>query len=636
MRPIDKMFSLVVLIAMCGTVLAQCDNCPPPQVVIYGLQMNVAMPPPSDSATGAYATTASQQALFNWISLEDVIVPLGAIGNDDPEAQCINWSQGSLANQLATLPDSLVKIHLQNYWTGDTPPAGPLGGVDYLIWATLDSSGGQYHFNVYLEDGYTRDRIASGEADFSTASDAVAAATSAISQIEPVFDEIRAYQKNLRDNGTNIALSAQITIIPSQQNMNALQTIPVTFQVLDCDGTPLADRTLTISCGNGSFNQSSVVTDKNGEATASFTAKNVTGAANLRAIYFPYTTPMHKQRGSYGDGIVTINDPGLRVWELKISKTAYDHTNTAFDTLQGSGWKYYNYRDYTFRSNGKFKQYILSTITDTSINTKLVYGGYGNLTISSAKKLITDTYNATSPSSEEYSNTMLSSTGWISNDEEFTNDLDLGCLQGPSSPTFYFASEVLFDGVSTYSAIEVDNGKLSLGNMDTPFTDDIDLDYTSFYTYPPSPQVNASFTQNDSGYTFEGSYSVDSTYNVTGGGEETDHFDADVMISITPFQEPTTVKSAVGNLPKSFQLYANYPNPFNPSTMISYDLPKSADVNLKIYDILGRGVETLVNQKQSAGKYGVRFDASRLSSGVYFYRIVADNYVATRKMALLK
>ncbi len=98
----------------------------------------------------------------------------------------------------------------------------------------------------------------------------------------------------------------------------------------------------------------------------------------------------------------------------------------------------------------------------------------------------------------------------------------------------------------------------------------------------------------------------------------------------------TAVHQDAPNVPADFSLLQNYPNPFNPSTTISYDLSVKSLVTLKIYDILGREVETLVDQKQDPGKYGVRFDASRLSSGVYFYRLVAGNYVATRKMAVLK
>ena len=98
----------------------------------------------------------------------------------------------------------------------------------------------------------------------------------------------------------------------------------------------------------------------------------------------------------------------------------------------------------------------------------------------------------------------------------------------------------------------------------------------------------------------------------------------------------TGVNDNASTLPKSFNLYNNYPNPFNPTTMIKYDLPKSSKVQLKIYDILGREVATLVNEKQKAGTYSINFNASKLASGVYIYRIVAGNFVRSHKMILLK
>ncbi len=89
-------------------------------------------------------------------------------------------------------------------------------------------------------------------------------------------------------------------------------------------------------------------------------------------------------------------------------------------------------------------------------------------------------------------------------------------------------------------------------------------------------------------------------------------------------------------LPTSYDLSQNYPNPFNPSTKISFSLPKADVVTLKVYDILGAEVATLVNGKMAAGKYELNFDASNLPSGAYIYRIVTNNFTATKKMMLLK
>ena len=89
-------------------------------------------------------------------------------------------------------------------------------------------------------------------------------------------------------------------------------------------------------------------------------------------------------------------------------------------------------------------------------------------------------------------------------------------------------------------------------------------------------------------------------------------------------------------MPKSFRLEQNYPNPFNPSTTIRYGLPNRSHVTLIVYNILGQLVTTLVNGEQEAGYHEVKFDGSRLASGVYFYRLQAGTYVETKKLLLLK
>jgi hypothetical protein len=90
------------------------------------------------------------------------------------------------------------------------------------------------------------------------------------------------------------------------------------------------------------------------------------------------------------------------------------------------------------------------------------------------------------------------------------------------------------------------------------------------------------------------------------------------------------------HLPGEYMLSQNYPNPLNPSTSISYKLAKSGNVILKVYDLLGNEVKTLVNEYKPAGSYTVNFDASKLSSGIYIYRIIAGSYVESRKMAVVK
>jgi hypothetical protein len=95
-------------------------------------------------------------------------------------------------------------------------------------------------------------------------------------------------------------------------------------------------------------------------------------------------------------------------------------------------------------------------------------------------------------------------------------------------------------------------------------------------------------------------------------------------------------------VPKNFELSQNYPNPFNPSTKIDYQVPVDSKVIMEVYNIAGQKVVDLVNQEQSAGYYTVDFGASKLSSGVYIYRLVAsdkatgNNFSSIKKMMLLK
>jgi hypothetical protein len=95
------------------------------------------------------------------------------------------------------------------------------------------------------------------------------------------------------------------------------------------------------------------------------------------------------------------------------------------------------------------------------------------------------------------------------------------------------------------------------------------------------------------------------------------------------------IKPISSEIPNEFYLYQNYPNPFNPATTIKYDLPKSGDVSIKVYDLLGKEIYSM-NEFKLAGTYSFRFDGTNHASGVYFYKIEAGSYVDTKKMVLLK
>ena len=121
--------------------------------------------------------------------------------------------------------------------------------------------------------------------------------------------------------------------------------------------------------------------------------------------------------------------------------------------------------------------------------------------------------------------------------------------------------------------------------------------------------------------------------NLNPGYSLTNDYNSEALLSKKGYVERTL---NVNEIVKTYDLEQNYPNPFNPTTTIKFQIPKDGSVTLKIYDILGAEVATLVNEEKIAGRYEVNFDASRLASGVYIYRLSVNDFVNVKKMVLLK
>ncbi len=125
-------------------------------------------------------------------------------------------------------------------------------------------------------------------------------------------------------------------------------------------------------------------------------------------------------------------------------------------------------------------------------------------------------------------------------------------------------------------------------------------------------------------------FPIDVYYN-----NKSDHFNLDVRNLSVEYINITDVSDGL-NTPNSFTLYQNYPNPFNPATTIKYSIPNSNMVSIKVFDILGKEVTTLVNEQQNSGLHEVTFNAEKLSSGTYFYQLKCGEFTETKKLLLLK
>ena len=105
---------------------------------------------------------------------------------------------------------------------------------------------------------------------------------------------------------------------------------------------------------------------------------------------------------------------------------------------------------------------------------------------------------------------------------------------------------------------------------------------------------------------------------------------------IFKMEKPIGIQNISGEIPGEFSLLQNYPNPFNPATKIRFSIPKSSNVKLVVYDMLGREAALLVNEQLSPGTYEYEFNASELTSGTYFYRLQSEDFSEIKKMILVK
>jgi enterochelin esterase family protein len=159
---------------------------------------------------------------------------------------------------------------------------------------------------------------------------------------------------------------------------------------------------------------------------------------------------------------------------------------------------------------------------------------------------------------------------------------------------------------------------------------DIDW-YLDWGTYEPGIMINARAMR-------DGliSKDYDITWNEWHEGHSWGSWRAHLDIALKYFFPITSDVKKEEIVPREFVLAQNFPNPFNPNTKIRYSIPHQSDVLIKVYDILGREVETLLSEEKPSGIYEITWYAENLPSGVYFYQIKAGDFVETKKMVLMK
>lgn len=248
-----------------------------------------------------------------------------------------------------------------------------------------------------------------------------------------------------------------------------------------------------------------------------------------------------------------------------------------------------------------------------------------NNTLTNLNLPISNGQNATStmtftPPGDQPVNTTLSqnivSVEVTINEVLHTRTGDLTFTLAHDGVTATLISEVGGNGQDFISTVLNDNASIPIADGEAPFT--------GFYL--PSNPLSVFTGMNAYG---------DWTLNVVDGFAGNDGVLNSWSLQIT-LDSPSDIEDEYDLMPNDFVLHQNYPNPFNPSTVIGFQLPVSSDVTIKVYDILGREVVTLLNETKNSGSYEVTFNASGLASGLYIYNFQAGNFSSARKMLLMK
>ena len=238
-------------------------------------------------------------------------------------------------------------------------------------------------------------------------------------------------------------------------------------------------------------------------------------------------------------------------------------------------------------------------------------------------------------------------TNIITTDFDSDNILDIVVIDSKFEITLY--TLIFFKGNNNGSFTEVNN--FEFNNPSTLFAYDFIGDTNIDLFVGSSANADMTILEGNSDFTFTElwpSYGTSSNGQYIIPGDFDKDNDLDLAISggiggesyisiLYNTQQITGVwDNSVDKTPTSFGLEQNYPNPFNPTTTIQYSIKENTLVSLKIYDILGVEITTLINEVKPAGIYKINFDASSLPSGVYFYKLNSGNFTETKKMMLLK
>jgi len=614
------------------TIAQECDDCSRPRIALYDFAMQVARPDAPEEA--------SKWVELFWPGVSTKMY----LRNNEPNKDCLSWWDGALINAF-TLQDDVLRFG--TIYT-NIPPAGPISSADYIVSGYTTTSGFRYESTLTLEAAESRELVKSVSVTYENTPDNITnAAISLAEKFGSVLSVIKEFERSKRDTDDDVAIrdlwtkdtGAEIKLTPAKLKVHPEESVDIDVEMIDCDGVPLGSRKIYFNdttvydmnvsgTTGGKIEPAVVTTDGSGKAKVKFIAGKNTGLAQISA-FFPHHKPNGRAGGFIGSAAVLIGNPPDQRWILqaRISEETIRESDTSWTEGNHHG---------------------ISTLYERSQGTASITGFVENGGLdSSFYAVYYDEYGY------PIENCAVSGFGSIDYFRKYilewedplpTIDINNDLYRGSVAPG-YTGFEFHYPTEPDDIVIAAQAGGIAQGNTnwthsvyfpERELEHESDRGSTMFSIAANFNHGECTVTRTDSTYMISGSRTTVEKSHISGRGLETTTRTFILKASLKQNGELTGIKNADAAMPSLFTLGQNYPNPFNPATTITYELPESGNVSLKIYNVLGSEAAVLVNTQQPAGKYKVNFDAGSLPSGIYFYHINYNDKSLTRKMLLMK
>ena len=641
--------TLIFFLSLTGYLLSQeweCQKCPRRSIGLFDCDVQIPQP-----------SWGSQLSLSDWLEFNFIGGGIHAeLFSNDPSRDCLSFYDGQFVLAADSLPDFDSLSYQISYNWQNLPGSGSLSYVDYIVYSELTESGSNYNITVYLETGKTREIVTTNTIQYNPAIPGLNNGENASQFLKPLMGKIREFEKQKRNLLSDVAIEAQLEVKSQKFYLNTNETTQIILRLKDCDDFKLPNREINLTASSGTLSSNSVITNNDGEAQVTYTAGSSPAWVEIYAEHVYYYPHGSGEIVAADAKFISINQSPSNVWDLKA--TVNVRVNVKADTT----WSINIPNEPTITDiRSLYSSYSGKLTVFGLIQNEC--GGYGNEFCYTGNDppilwfAYGDAAEYSKNKSTEYLNGVLEIFGesiTLCNELAVGSELrtdnymirtdDVGVYLEYSDGIKYFDVGGYGNGEANYHIREW----LSSGNWETfegtySRGADVQVSWTE-------PEPYGSFTYQDSAYSF--------SYNGTETIYEPHYEYGTIQTTITKnldgkikpyYRTITGVHENFSDLkliPDNYDL-KNYPNPFNPSTNIQYAISSLPDgkagkqfVSLKVYDILGNEIATLVNEEKPAGRYEVEFNTSNInhhpSSGVYFCRLQTENYSKTIKMLYLK